>query len=62
MSKQCTFTPENWGNLYFPEGCCSLEELEEELDSSCSNGHFSRWTSHGNSCYSIAAAQLGTGI
>jgi len=56
--EKVTYTPEDWGNLYFPTGCASVGEVMEDLDDNCSNGHFSRWTNHGNNCYIIAKEQL----
>lgn len=57
-TENVTTTPEDWGNLYFPEGLSTLEEVEAELDSTCNNGHTSRWTQHGNNCYAECVDQL----
>ena len=54
-----TFTPEDWGNLYFPEGFTTIEDVVKELDELCGNEPQSTWTSHGFNCYEIAKEQLG---
>lgn len=38
----------------------TMKVMEEYLDSHCDNGHFSRWTSFGNSLYRDAERYLAT--
>ena len=60
ISRKTTTAPSDWGNYIFPEGCSTLQEVEEWLDENCSNGHFSEWTSFGTSIYWECRRQLET--
>ncbi len=53
-----TAAPKDWGNLYFPSGFSTMEEVAQDLDDNCSNEPYFRWTGFGGNCYMEALKQI----